>query len=69
MIAVVNILYLIIIVFFVIAALCICYHFVRYSLSKMEMLISLAIFLSVFVVLLFSNAEQFSVPRQAKRKK
>lgn len=59
MIAAINVLYLIIILFFLLAALFIVYHIVKYSLNKMEMLISLSIFLSVFLVLLFSNLAIF----------
>lgn len=60
MIVLINFLYLVIIFFFLIAAFFICYHIVRYSLSKAEMFITLAIFLSVFVVLIFSNLNMFS---------
>lgn len=59
MVAIINILYLIIILFFLLSAFFISFHILRYSLSKMEMLISLAIFLSVFVVLFFSNLAIF----------
>jgi len=60
MVAIINGLYLIIILFFLLAAFFICYHIIKYSLSKMEMLITLAIFLSVFLVLILSNIAIFS---------
>ena len=60
MLAIINGFYLIIIFFFMVAAFFICYHIIKYSLSKMEMLITLAIFLSVFVVLIISNIIIFS---------
>lgn len=59
MIAIINFLYLVIILFFLVAAFFIAYHIIKYSLSRAEMIISLSIFLSVFLVLIFSNLYLF----------
>lgn len=59
MIAIINFLYLIIILFFLVVASFIVYHIIKYSLSRMEMLITLTIFLSVFTVLIISNLALF----------
>lgn len=59
MIAFINILYLVIMLFFLVAAFFIAYHIIKYSLSRTEMIISLSIFLSIFLVLIFSNLYLF----------
>ncbi|MCX6765380.1 MAG: hypothetical protein NT136_00175 [Candidatus Moranbacteria bacterium] len=59
MIAIFGIFYLILFLFFTIAALFIVYHVIKYSFSKSVMVLTLTIFLSVFGALLFSNLMLF----------
>jgi hypothetical protein len=59
MIAVFGILYLIIFLVYVISAICIVFHVVKYSLYKSVMALTLGIFLSVFGSLLFLNITLF----------
>jgi len=55
MIAIFVILYLIIVLIYILAALFIIYHIVKFSLHKSTAVLTLAIFLPVFGVLLFTN--------------
>jgi hypothetical protein len=52
-------LYLILFFSYIIAAVFIAYHIIRYSLNRTAMIFGLALFLSVFVVLLLSNITLF----------
>jgi hypothetical protein len=52
-------LYLVLFFSYVIAAVFIAYHIIRYSLSRTAMIFGLALFLTVFVVLLLSNMTLF----------
>ncbi len=59
MLAIFGILYLIIVLIYILAALFIIYHIVKFSLHKSTAVLTLAIFLPVFGVLLFTNLMLF----------
>jgi hypothetical protein len=59
MIAVFGILYVMLFIFFSIAAVFIAFHIVKYSLNKSVMVLTLGIFFTVFGALLFSNVMLF----------
>lgn len=66
MIAIFGILYFILLLIYVLAALFIVYHIMRFSLNKGVMILTLVIFLSVLGALLFSNIMLFLTLRWDK---
>lgn len=59
MLAIFGIIYLVIVLIYILAALFIMYHIMKFSLHKSTAVLTLAIFLPVFGTLLFTNLMLF----------
>ncbi len=59
MLAIFGIIYLVIVLIYILAALFIVYHIMKFSLHKSTVILTLAIFVPVFGVLLFTNLMLF----------